>query len=196
MQCNVCEVGCEIDEYSRGRCGTYVCVGDNIVQYPDMGYLGAYPISIETVPLLHFNPSGKFLQIFSTGCNFQCSGCMSRMLASSRPLKQLSLNLFQVVKIALQREYMGIVSALNEPIANYYLFRDLALQAKGKGLLVGYSTNCYFTSERLKELGQFVDFMHVGIKGYSDRSYMTCGVPSSTPIFRNISRLFNLSLTV
>jgi len=164
MQCNICEVRCEIDEYSRGRCGAYLCTGDNIVQYPGMGYLGAYPISIETVPLLHYYPSGKFLQIFSTGCNFQCSGCVTRMLASSGPLKKLSLNPSKVVERALQQECLGIVSTLNEPVANYYLFRDLALQAKGKGLLVGCSTNCYFTNDTLKELGQFVDFMQVGIK--------------------------------
>lgn len=79
MQCNICEIGCEIGEYNMGRCGTYICAGDSIVQYPGMGYLGAYPISVEAIPVLHYYPSGKFLQIFSTGCNFQCSGCMSRL---------------------------------------------------------------------------------------------------------------------
>jgi len=34
-----------------------------IVQEPGIGYFGAYPISIETVPLLHYHPSGKFLQV-------------------------------------------------------------------------------------------------------------------------------------
>ena len=94
MQCNVCEVRCEINEYSRGRCGTYVCTGGTIVQNPDIGYLGAYPVSIETIPFLHFYPSGKFLQVFSTGCNFQCSGCVARMLASGKPL---NLSLLQSV---------------------------------------------------------------------------------------------------
>jgi pyruvate-formate lyase-activating enzyme len=196
MQCNICEVRCEIDEYSRGICGTYVCTGGNIVQYPGMGYLGAYPISIEAVPLFHYYPSSKFLQIFSTGCNFQCSGCVSRMLASSKPLNRLSLNPSDVVERALRQECLGIVSTLNEPVANYYLFRDLAVKAKGKGLLVGCSTNCYFTTGTIKELGQFVDFMQVGIKGYSDRSYRTCGVPSSAPVFRNISQLFNMGVHV
>ncbi len=196
MKCNICEIGCNIDKYSRGRCGTYVCAGETIAQYPGMGYLGADPISIETVPLLHFYPSGKFLQIFSTGCNFQCSGCMTRMLASSRPLNRPSLNPSQIVQRALQQECLGIVSTLNEPVANYYLFRDLAVQAKEKGLLVGCSTNCYFTNETLEELGQLLDFVNVGIKGYSDRSYITCGVPSSAPVFRNISRLYEMGVHI
>lgn len=197
MQCNICEVRCEINKHSMGRCGTYVSTDNNITQYPGMGYLGAYPISIEAVPLHHFYPSGKFLQIFSTGCNFQCPGCMARMPASSRPsAQQASLSPSEIVKRALQQECLGVVSAINDPVANYYLFRDLAVQAQEKSLLVGCSTNCYFTSETLEEFGQLVDFVNVGIKGYSDRGYKNCGVSSSAPVFRNISRLFDMGVHV
>lgn len=196
MQCNVCEFGCEINEYSRGRCGTYVCTGGTIVQDPGLGYMGAYPVSIETIPLLHYHPSGKFLQVFGTGCNFRCSGCVARLVASGQPLSRSTLTSSQVVERALQQDCLGVVSTLNEPAANYYLFRDLAVQAKEKGLLAGCSTNCYFTGETLEELGQLVDFMNVGIKGYSDRSYISCGVPSSAPVFRNISRLFDMGVHV
>lgn len=196
MKCNVCEFGCEINEYSRGRCGTYVCAGDTIVQDPDMGYMGAYPVSIESIPLLHYYSSGKFLQVFSAGCNFQCSGCVARLLASGRSLPHSSLTPSQVVERALQQKCLGVVSTLNEPAANYYLFRDLAVQAKEKGLLTGCSTNCYFTGRTLNKLGQIVDFMNVGIKGYSDQSYINCGVPSSAPVFRNISRLFDMGVHV
>ena len=196
MKCNVCEFRCEIDEWSRGRCGNYVCAGDTIIQDPDIGYLGAYPVSIETIPLLHYYPSGKFLQVFSTGCNFQCSGCVARLLASGKSLDLPALTPSQAVEKAVQQECLGVVSTLNEPAANYYLFRELALQAKEKGLLAGCSTNCYFTDETLEELGKFVDFMNIGIKGYSDQSYVNCGVPSSAPVFRNISRLFDLGVHV
>lgn len=196
MKCNVCEFGCEINEYSRGRCGTYACAGDTIVQDPDMGYMGAYPVSIESIPLLHYYPSDKFLQVFSAGCNFQCSGCVARLLASGKSLPRSSLTPSQVVERALQQKCLGVVSTLNEPAANYYLFRDLAVKAKEKGLLAGCSTNCYFTAETLEELGQFVDFVNVGIKGYSDKSYIKCGVPSSAPVFRNISQLFDMGVHV
>lgn len=196
MQCKVCEFGCEINEYSRGRCGTYVHTGNTIIQDPDIGYMGAYPVSIETIPLLHYYPSGKFLQVFSTGCNFQCSGCVARLLASGKSLSRSTLTPSQVMERALQQDCLGVVSTMNEPAANYYLFRDLAAEAKEKGLLAGCSTNCYFTSETLNKLGQFVDFMNVGIKGYSARSYRSCGVPSSYPVFRNISRLFDMGVHV
>lgn len=198
MQCNICEVGCEINKYDRGRCGTYVCTDDNtIIQDPEIGYLRADPISIEEVPLLHFYPSRKFLQVFSTGCNLQCPGCVSRMPASSRHLThQASLSPSDVVKKALQQECLGIVSTLNDPVANYHLFRELAVQAQENNLLVGCSTNCYFTSKILEEFGQLVDFVNVGIKGYSDRSYRNCGALSSAPVFRNISRLYDIGVHI
>jgi len=196
MKCNVCEFRCDINKNSRGRCGTYICNGDAIVQDPDTGYMGTFPVSIETIPLLHYYPSGKFLQVFSSGCNFRCSGCVARLLASGKSLSLSTFSPSQAVEKALQQECLGVVSTLNEPAANYYLFRDLALQAKEKGLLVGCSTNCYFTGETLEELGQLMDFMNVGIKGYSDNSYKTCGAPSSAPVLRNISRLFDMGVHV
>jgi len=196
MQCTVCEFGCEINEYSRGRCGTYIRTGDTIIQDPDTGYMGAYPVSIETIPLLHYYSSGKFLQVFSTGCNFQCSGCVARLLASGKSLSRSTLTPSQVVERAIQLDCLGVVSTMNEPAANYYIFRDLLLQAKEKGLLAGCSTNCYFTSDTLNRLGQLVDFVNIGIKGYSDKSYINCGVPSSYPVFRNISRLFDMGVHV
>lgn len=196
MECKVCEIGCDINEYSRGRCGTYVSVDNSIVQDPDIGYMGAYPISIETVPMLHFYPSGKFLQVFSTGCNFQCPGCVARLLASNKSLGWPTLSPSQVIAKAVQQKCKGVVSTLNEPAANYYLFKELATKAKENGLLVGCSTNCYFTDETLKELGNIVDFMNVGIKGYSNRAYRTCGVTSSIPVFRNIAMLFEMGVHI
>lgn len=170
--------------------------GKSIFQDPDIGYMGAYPISVETVPMLHFHPSGKFLQVFSTGCNLQCPGCVARLLAANRSLGWPTLNPSQVVVKALQEECIGVVSTLNEPAANYYNFRKLAILAKENNLLVGCSTNCYFTEETLEELAGVLDFANVGIKGYSNRNYRTCGVQSAAPVFRNISKLIEAGVHV
>ena len=195
MQCKVCEIGCQINEHRKGRCGTYVYNGECLTQDPDLGYFGAYLISIESVPLLHFYPAGKFLQVFSRGCNFQCPGCVARLLSSGKySPSRFSLQPSQIVEKALQQDCLGIVSTLNEPAANYYLFKELAALAKKRDLLVGCSTNCYFTPETLEEFGKLVDFVNVGIKGYSNESYKACGVPSSSPVFRNIARLFDMGV--
>ncbi|MBN1134468.1 MAG: radical SAM protein [Methanosarcinaceae archaeon] len=196
MQCNVCEFGCDITEISKGRCGTYIYVNEKVSQAPSLGYIGAYPISIETVPMLHFSPSAKFLQVFSKGCNFQCPGCVARSLAKGTYFDYPSIGTAKVIEKALNEQCAGVVSTLNEPAANYYLFRDLALKAKDEGLLVGCSTNCYYTPETLKEFGHLVDFVNVGVKGYSNRSYRICGAMSSEPVFRNITELHNMGVHI
>ena len=78
-----------------------------------------------------------------------------------------------MVEKAVQQGCLGVVSTLNEPAANYYLFRDLAVQAKEKGLLAGCSTNCYFTGETLEELGKLVDFMLIFTIPISRIIYLT-----------------------
>lgn len=196
MKCKICEIGCDISEHSSGKCGTYMISEKDIVQNADIGYMGAYPISIESVPMLHFNPNGKFLQVFSTGCNFECPGCVARLLASNRSLGWPTLSPSQVVSKALQEKCLGVVSTLNEPAANYYLFRELAILAKEHNLLVGCSTNCYFTDNTIQELGNLLDFVNVGIKGYSNTSYRDCGAFSSEPVFRNIEKLFDMGVHV
>lgn len=196
MKCNVCEIGCDINGHSNGRCGTYISDGNVVLQNPNIGYLKADPISIETVPILHYYPSGKFLQVFSNGCNFRCPGCVTRLLSSNRSLDWPNLSPSQVISIALQQDCIGVVSMLNEPAANYYLFKELATLAKEHDLLIGCSTNCYFTDKALKELGNLLDFVSVGIKGFSNRSYRVCGVSSSDPVFRNIATLIGMGVHV
>jgi hypothetical protein len=109
MKCNICEIGCDISEHSSGKCGTYRIDGKNIIQDTDIGYMGAYPISIETVPMLHFYPNGKFLQVFSTGCNFECPGCVARLLASNRSLGWFTQSFSGSVK-SIAEKCLGVVS--------------------------------------------------------------------------------------
>ena len=196
MKCKICEMACDIYEHSAGRCKTYKLEGGKIIQDPELGYLGAFPVSIETIPMLHYYPAGKFLQVFSTGCNFKCPGCIARLLATRRSLGWSTLSPDQVIETALKLGCKGIVSTLNDPSANYYMFRELALKAREKGLLVGCSTNCYFTEETIEDISGFVNFMNVGIKGYSDDTYRNCGVPSSKPVFRNIGKLHRMGVHI
>jgi hypothetical protein len=52
--CNICERRCRLGQGQPGACGLYELKGDRIVErYPDH-FLVACPISIETMPILHF----------------------------------------------------------------------------------------------------------------------------------------------
>ncbi len=193
MRCNICELRCNIGENRSGRCNMYKCENGRIVEKFPNSYLFVFPISIETQPMLHFYPGHKFLQVSSIGCNFRCTGCISEVLA--RNTENLSgipkkYEPEQIIKKAKDENCIGITFAINEPTVSYYTFKNLAQQAKENGLLVGFSSNLYFTEEAILNLIPYIDFVNVGVKGFSDKIYQdVCKVPSSKPVFRNMEIL-------
>lgn len=199
MRCPVCERTCLVGEGKTGACGRYRNVGGHMEEVSPGAYLVVTPVSIETVPLFHFHPGGKFLQITTTGCNFHCNGCISNTLVSemspdSPALKHILPE--EVVARAIDEGCLGIAFLMNEPLASYFTFRDVAERAHEKGLLVGCSTNAYFTEESLSGLVPFLDFVNVGVKGLSAEIYRECGGSSIAPVIRNMSLLHEAGVHV
>ena len=193
MRCNLCERRCLVSEGALGACGNYRNRGGVMEECFPGAYLVVTPVSIETVPLLHFFPGGKFLQITTRGCNFHCKGCISNILVSgfsskSDALKHLSPR--EVVNRAVEEVCSGIVFMMNDPLASYHTFLAVAREAKDRGLLVGCSTNGYFTPESLEPLLPLLDFVNLGVKGLSSEIYRECGGFSVMPVLRNLELLF------
>ncbi len=199
MKCEICEIGCHMEEESLGKCRMYT-VKDGVMaeRFPHC-YSTMFPISIETMPALHFYPNHKFLQVSSMGCNFSCGGCISEILTTgtetlSAALKQVSPE--KVVEKALSNGCKGIAFCINDPTVSFFSFCSLARLAKENHLMVGFSTNGYFTRQALDQLIPFTDFVNIGVKGFSDDRYKPCGVPSAAPVFRNIRHLFEAGVHV
>jgi len=190
--CTICERGCYISEGSTGACGMYRNTGNMVEElYPDH-YLLVCPISIETVPMLHFYPAAKFLQISGIGCNFDCPGCISTIIVkefdpSCSAVRRISPE--TIVNEAQKDGCQGIVFLMNDPLAAFRTFVSVATKAKERGLLVGCASNAYFTEDALRQLLTILDFIHVGFKGYSDASYIECGAKSVEPALRNLQIL-------
>lgn len=192
MKCFICERGCAIQEGQTGACGLYQNHGGEIHELFPNKYLTVCPISIETMPILHFYPRGKFLQISTTGCNFNCQGCISTVIVkemepTSKALRELLPR--QVVEEAVKNDCLGIAFLLNDPLASFPTFLQVAELAKKQGLLVGCSSNAYFTESSLDKIGEYLDFINVGVKGLSDPAYQNCGGSTVKPVLRNIRTL-------
>jgi pyruvate formate lyase activating enzyme len=95
----------------------------------------------------------------------------------------------EVVAHALAEHCTGIVFCFNDPAVAYPTFLALAQAARDQGLLVGCSTNGYFTANALAGLMPFLDCVSVGVKGCSDAAYRSCGVPVAAPVFSTIQTL-------
>ena len=155
-------------------------------------YLLVEPVTIEAVPIFNYYPGTKFLQITTTGCVFDCSGCVSTVLVkeinpNGKALVELSPG--QVIGRAGENDCAGIVFLMNDPLASLQTFTAVAKAAKKQGLMVGFSSNGYFTEESLDFVIDYLDFANIGLKGYGDEVYRLCGVRSAQPVYRTLRRL-------
>lgn len=193
MKCTVCENYCDLSAGKTGKCGQYYEIDGVITEKFPEQYLMVCPISIETMPVLHFQPGKKFLQISTAGCNFDCPGCISTVIVkemdpTSNALKKYSPE--QIIAEALSENCQGLAFLMNDPLASLYSFTSVARLAQKRGLLVGCSTNAYFTEKSLASLLPFLDFINIGIKGVRDDVYRLCGGKSVRPVWRNLRTLF------
>ncbi|MDD3271893.1 MAG: radical SAM protein [Syntrophomonadaceae bacterium] len=199
MKCTICERFCKIPEGRSGACGLYLNQGNEIVErYPNR-YLITTPISIETMPMLHYYPGNKFLQVSTAGCNFSCSGCISTVIAKEMEANSKALRYMEpeeVVAMAKKQECLGITFLINDPLASFITFTRLAQAAKKAELLVGCSSNTYFSEESLASIIPYLDFINIGSKGLSDETYRRCGGNSVAPVLRNLKTLYNSGVHV
>jgi len=190
--CDICERTCAIPSGGTGACGRYGARDGAVEElFPDR-YIVACPISIETMPILHFHPGAKFLQISTTGCNFDCPGCVSTVIVKEMAPDSsalLRLTPEEVVRKALDNDCRGITFLMNDPLAGLHSFIKVAELARAEGLHVGCSSNAYFTESALSRLLPHLDFINLGVKGFSDRSYGECGAPGMAPVLRNLKTL-------
>ncbi|MDY0261358.1 radical SAM protein [Syntrophotalea acetylenica] len=199
MQCLNCENRCIVADGGLGGCGQYRRIGETMVEcYPDR-YLLACPIVIETMPMLHFHPGSKFLQISTVGCNLNCPGCISTTLVremdpASSIMQQMSAD--QVVATAVSQECRGIAFLMNDPLASLDTFTRVAQAARAAGLLVGCATNATFTERSLSRLLPFIDFINIGVKGLTAQAYRSCGGRSPDAVLRNLRLLHEAGVHV
>lgn len=192
ITCDICERGCRVEEDGLGACGMYRRSGERMVELHPDRYLVACPLSIETMPILHFHPGGKFLQVSTVGCNFDCPGCISTVIVKEMPADSRALQTLSpeaVVARAVESDCIGIAFLMNDPLASFPTFLKVARLAREKGLLVGCSSNTYFTETSLDQLADVLDFINIGMKGFSDESYRACGAPGVAPVLRNLETL-------
>lgn len=199
MECRYCERRCDIPENGNGYCRMYRNDGGTVTEnYPD-AYLNIYPVSAESIPVLHFYPNSTFLLISTIGCNFSCEGCISEFQTTRqgnlhRVLTHHSPE--EIIAIAREGGCRGITFCLNEPTVSLPTFLRVAHLAKKEGFLVGCSSNGYMTEEALQSMLPYLDFVNVGLKGSTDERYRECGASAAGPVYRNIRALHGAGVAV
>ncbi len=194
VKCHICARECGIKEGGIGLCHKYTVVDGDLREIAADKYLVVCCISIETMPMMHFYPNGKFLQITTTGCNFDCPGCVSTVLVKELSIDTTAMHYMtaeQIIEKAIEENCIGITFLMNDPIASFFTFLNVASKAKASNLMVGCSSNAYFTAKSSQQVAPYLDFINIGIKGFSDEEYRTCGAASIKPVLESIRTFVN-----
>ena len=80
IECKICARGCKVLDARPERAVIISMTPVEIREMHPHRYLLVEPIAIESVPIFNFYPRTRFLQITTTGCVFNCSGCVSGVL--------------------------------------------------------------------------------------------------------------------
>ena len=189
MRCNYCEWRCKMP---ASVCHMYEERDGTITEiYPNQ-WTTYYLTHAEGIPLFHGWPNHQFLQIGAFNCNASCAYCINSRVAIEPGRKTFCFQLEpdRVVKIAQKANCMGIHFSVNEVTVNLPSALAVAREAKRKGLVVGCSSNGYFTQEAADMMLEYFDFFNISLKSLSDDYYREhVGLKRVTPVKRNIEYL-------
>lgn len=172
LRCDVCPRGCILSDGNVGYCGVRVNKeGANLCRtYGRVAALHVSPSEIK--PFFHFKPGAKWLSVGGLGCNLRCPGCQNHHIAHSSVSDEELLNTEHLdpndlVRLAMEKNCVGISFTYNEPIIWWEFVKETALAAKKEGLLVNLVTNGYATEKIWSELLSVCDAVRIDFKGYS-----------------------------
>jgi pyruvate formate lyase activating enzyme len=189
MKCNYCEWRCEMPV---SICRMYKEKDGKFTEIYPHQWTTYYLTSTESIPLFHGWPNNQFLQIGAFNCNAGCAYCINARVAIEPEKKTFRYHLTpeQVVKSALKANCSGIHFGVNEVTVNLPSALAVAREAKKHGLVVGCSSNGYFTTEAAAMMLEYFDFFNLSLKSLSDDFYREhLLLESAAPVRRNIEYL-------
>jgi pyruvate formate lyase activating enzyme len=189
MQCNYCEWRCEMPV---SLCCMYKEKGGEIVEIYPYQWTTYLLTVAESIPLFHGWPNSQFLQLGAFNCNAGCAYCLNARVAIEPGEKTFRHHLTpeQVIRSALKTNCKGIHFGINEVTVNLPSALAIAREAKKNGLVVGCSSNGYFTMEAADMMLEYFDFFNISLKSLSDDFYSEhLLLESVAPVKRNIEYL-------
>ncbi len=190
MRCPYCEFRCELSTGSC-RCQMYEEKDGQVVEKYAFQWTRCDVVDVEQIPFFHVHPDSRFLQLGGFNCNARCAYCINANVAI-RPKEVFTNRLLpaQIVDRALDLGCIGIHFGINEVTVNLPSALAVAREARQRGLLVGCSTNGYFTPEAAAMMAETMDLFNISLKSMSDRFLQEhTGLRSAAVVMRNIEYL-------
>jgi len=168
--------------------------GGKVVEvYPDRWC--TYSASrVESVPFYHAYPGSRSMIIGTCGCNLRCRYCANGFIACQDPATvqdvMVEFSGEKLVKMAKKQGCHNIIFNVNEPAVSLPSLMRVKEHAAKENIPMGCLTNGYTTLESTLMLADIFSFVHVGLKGFTDKFYKEyVGINHIDPILRNIHTL-------
>lgn len=187
MICDICELRCDLNQMSL--CGAYQETDNRIEERMPFLWSTCRTTLSENIPLYHFWPRRKLLELGGTCCNANCDYCISaRIMVNQRRSDSLiKITPERAIFIAQKKSCMGVNFAINEITANLLSALEIAHAAKRAGMIVGALTNGYMTLSTAEQIVKDFDYLNISLKSLSNTFYQhRIGLPEVGTVMRNI----------
>ena len=214
LQCKLCPNECLLGPEDRGRCRNRVHKDGVLYTLaygnPSMPQLDP----IEKKPLFHFLPGTSAFSFATTGCGFRCLNCQNWNLSQRKPeelkdprgepirlvprqlhaateedVNRMTLLPDDLVAMAEYFECRSIAYTYSEPTVWFEYMIDTAKAARAKKIKNVWVTCGYIQQEPLAELCQYLDGVHLDLKGFDNEVYSRLNSGKLAPVLATIQRL-------
>ncbi len=177
VRCLLCPRRCIIPEGKRGFCRVRINKGGVLYTLAYNNPVAVAIDPIEKKPFFHVLPGTKAFSIAIAGCNMRCIFCQNWHISQKAPDETINYTLtpYELVKLAKKYGCPSIVFTYTEPMIFYEYMIDTAKLAKKEGLMVGMHTCGYVNPKPLEKLLEYLNFVNVDLKGFSDDFYNKIG---------------------
>ena len=170
----LCSYYCDLKEGQVGICGVNKNTGTK-VECLVYGHISAFNIDpIEKKPLYHFLPTSKSLSLGTVGCNFHCNFCQNHGISQEKNIDKSNFtSAKKVVDIAQEKKCASISYTYNEPTIFYPFAKDIALEAKKRGIKSVFVSNGFESKEIIDDMKGVIDAINVDLKSFNEKYYKT-----------------------
>ena len=168
--CDLCPLGCNLDEGKIGFCRTRQNIRGELVTTAYANPCAVHVDPIEKKPLFHVLPGARSFSVAIAGCNLRCLNCQNYDISQVTPGETRTTDLppAKVVDAAKKQGCATIAYTYSEPIAWFEYMLDTSVMARSAGLKNLWISNGYISDAPLRELAPVMDAANINLKTFNN----------------------------
>jgi len=219
VQCKICPNNCLLEPGDRSHCRNKINRDGTLYTLAYANPCALHVDPVEKKPLFHFLPGTPTLSLATAGCVLRCLNCQNWDISQRRPeetkdprgpelrlhpplpisldadtMNRLSLPPADVVAVAQSLGCRSVSYTYSEPVAFFEYTYDSCRLVREAGLRNIVVTSGSIEERPLRDLAQYVDAMHIDLKGFDESIYRTLNSGQVRTILGTLETLQSLGV--